>query len=320
MNIDNETPNILNNYGLDLHFMSSDKLILITSNKVGSRYSSNWFKPPLGFNAMFPVNKDFNIKKTKKCNMAFLWDTSDDEDFDDAKKLNLQDKFYDEYTSIRNNTNKKDVLFLYRNPLERVISGIVQEWFSTVSGSEKIDYKLKTILKSLPGGDSFYYKTLKNPWWISHVAYRPDFSKNELDIIQYLLVEYALEYTSTNMFQTSHTNFITSYLYNFITNANLDTNKIKLFNLDDNSIHLSKILNKYFEVSYYSNGEHDDKHKESNNGLKNLLINNDNSPSNNSLDDEIDGKLKLIKSRIINSLEIELYFYEKLKNLPYNIG
>lgn len=298
---------------MDIRFMSSDKLMLITYNKCGTRFTSKWFRPPLGYNVSFKTNLNYDINTNTHPSITFMYPESDN--YTDEERVEMEKMFYLEYNTIFDISNKKDILFLYRNPYQRIISGIVQEWFHTIMyDNEKnlSDYKLKSILTDIKGGNSFYLKTVFNPAWFLNKS--ENLTQEEINILQFLLIEYTLEYTSSFLFQTNHTNLTLPYLYlHLITNTNMDTNRIKLVNIDNPKINLAEILNAYFELDKYHHNS--DNVKESNFEFKQLLDLNTYIGGNL----ELTSKLKMIHNRILNSLETELFFYQKLKDLPFNI-
>ena len=112
---------------LSLRFFSSDKLILITSNKVASRYCSLFFENGgvNNYGAQIDVDYDFNLVSYNLAhNYNSLYTLKDT-----IAITNLQK----EWSDFLNKKNKKDVLFLYRDQGERTISGIVQEFLLVIT-------------------------------------------------------------------------------------------------------------------------------------------------------------------------------------------
>ena len=117
---------IINKNSFELHYFSSNKLILITFNKGASRFVSNYFTEYT--EAAIKVNSDFEIT-----NGHIVYSNSEE----DLSFKGLKE----EWKSVITKNCSKDIIFLYRNPIERVITGIIQEFATAVCSGQHEKFK-----------------------------------------------------------------------------------------------------------------------------------------------------------------------------------
>lgn len=290
-----------------IHYVTSDSLIGITYAKCGSRYLSSWFKPN-GYCSLINVYYDYKINSTTDQIRIHADETAEELSEEDLNRIRIN--INEEYNKFLLGDIKKDILFLYRNPFERLISGIVQEFFSEIHSVE-YGAKIKSKLNLIQGGIDFYSKIVSNQSFFDSVIQNDEhLSKDEYNILQFLLLEYALEYTDLFLQNTTHTNPQLIPLYIFIENLSKYNNQIKLFDLDNEELDLNVFLSKKFLNKVQLNSENP---RNSNFLFKKMLL--ENSESDNS----VTHKQHLIKSRIENSLRMEMVYYTILRAHKLNV-
>jgi hypothetical protein len=290
-----------------IHFTTSDSLIGITYAKCGSRYLTSWFKPN-GYCSLINVYYDYKINSTIEQIRIHSDETAEELSEEELNIIRIN--INEEYNKFLLGNTKKDILFLYRNPFERIISGIVQEFFSEIRSVEYGD-KMKSKLNLIQGGIEFYSKIISNQNIFDSVIQNDEhFTKDEYTILQFLLLEYALEYTDLFLQNTTHTNPQLIPLYIFIENLSKYNNQIKLFDLDNEELDLNVFLSKKFINKDILNSENS---RNSNFLFKKMLL------ENSDFDDSINHKQYLIKTRIENSLRLEMVYYTILRSHKLNV-
>lgn len=239
---------IIYNNSFELHYFSSNKLILITFNKGASRFVSNYFEDYT--EAVIRVNSEFEI-----VGGHIISSNSEEElSFKGLKE---------EWKSVITKTCSKDIIFLYRNPTERIITGIIQEFATAVCSGQhahfKFDFLLKNVLKDKPSGIITYKHILNHGTGFIYGIYNDDIMEGVRDNIIELFQDYLSELSITPITFTTHTHLYFCYLYFFISSKVIDENKFYLVNLSDKKINLKSILEKYELVSKNSNEKDDDK-------------------------------------------------------------
>lgn len=287
---------------LPIHFVSSNDLVGITYAKCGSRFLTSWFKPN-GHCVLFNVYFNYQLNSTVDQVRIHIDDNI--ENIPNDYLNNIKNNMIKEYSDLLNGTLKKDILLLYRNPFERIISGIIQEFFSEIRLTEyhsklNLTNDANLVLLKILNDTDFFDSIIRNETSITD---------DEYYIIQNLLLDYSLEYTDLFLQNTNHTNPQLIQLYTFIQSISNYGNQIKLVNLDNNKVNLDNFLSERFPNNKKTDSQN---HHNSNFIFKKMLLKNDDNLI-------ISEKQKLIKKRIENSLKVEMFYYTALLDSNLNI-
>lgn len=279
------------------------------------------------------LNQEFNIKfgLTDKCffiyNLKiasrFLYDIADIPSLVwdiSGSKLNIinyskhnHDQDFTEYVSnineewelIKDGNSKKDILILYRNPINRFITGIVQDTsglFNNPNGFHLIHTLLESKghsdrnLKYLP---ILFKKGPHNNYYTEYIELQERIMKDLLDI-------YYESFVSNGNFESSHCNSHLLPLVSILTTTNIDLNKVKMIDIDEESGELEKYLKKIeifktpTNVPYDTTASNNPQYK---NYIRDKIIE----------DNQINKKL-------YDLLKGELYSYNILKSIHKSLG
>lgn len=284
------------------HYFSSDKLVCITSNKVASRYLGDVFIKELEVD--IELNRDFSYKDTmlESCNTN--------------KKISAEEwsVIKKDFDDVFSKKTTKDILILYRNPFKRVLTGLIQNFYSDLFISlhgNSYDFKLKKILKEFPSGINLYDKLSVG---CNFPTDYDKFTADEQKILNKLCIDYIFDAPATSILHTSHTNSYITYLYTVLKDDLFDNNKVYLIDIDDSKNVLTKFLKKYVDFDIeQSNSERD---KSSNKPFVDLFLRTD---SFETIDDEDREKILNCIYKIKSIVSDETFFYDKIKKLPQNI-
>lgn len=285
---------------LPFHVFVTDKVLVFTMNKVASRYTDYLLQPFT------------NVYATQvRIDSIEFWSGDDEED----TKINFyntnvspriaieqRDIIDKELQSIVDKKCKKDIIFIIREPLDRLVTGCAQEFFSGLheKTGAGFDFKLKMILRNFVGGEDLYRKIQTDYINFQSNAIYERLLDNEIEIIKKLFLEYCLAFSETEITHTGHTNRYIPYLYDLLHSNILDSNKVKVIDISKSKEILAKTLSNYYEVDIQSDEYN------SNQWLSNSLY---------QITDDNDGFEKYAKSKIISlfesHLQTEIYFYNK---------
>lgn len=269
---------------------SSKKLIVISIVKVATRYLDRLFgkQERTYFNDIkFDYNNGFII-------------IPDNE--------NIPENILNDIKLINEKKNKKDILILYRNPYERLISGIIQDFESDINHSKKnllfdllLDYHINLYgnKNNSEIENDVYYKYIQKSIFKNY----NDINFNLVEFYKISLEKYILYNFTSNKISSRHTsNYI--YLLHTIISKNIlfDSNKITLIDIDKNKNILKDFLKKYDIVSKEEKLKENDSNK-----LPKSIVN-----------DLISTNLKL-NNLIKLYIQDEIFFYNQLKTLNQNI-
>lgn len=205
---------------------------------------------PIGWDINNPIHENFH-KINFRFGNSYLYSEFDFVKYADyGNDLTGFDKFsstqeFLKYSEVSNCNellfeNKKDIIFLIRNPIERFLSGLIQviyHFTSEVTNDENVrndlkyftkfdDNRLKKIVKLLTNGE----------------AKEEDFNQKNIDDVN-LVISYILQHCWHYLFQDIHTQ---NYLRNYVEWIHhiKDKNKIKIINLKDcKSLNAKKFFN-----------------------------------------------------------------------------
>lgn len=284
-----------------IHLYITDKLLVLTQNKVASRYVSALLYPH-STDSTFHVESNFKISES---HIEYI------ELYSNQNNVKVE-RVIDEYNSIFNNTCNKNILFLYRNPFDRIFSGIIQEFHSAIYSTvnEYYDFKLKFILKNHYNCESLYDKLLSQKLWYNGDFDNSDgfFSESEKSILSNLLLYYIFYFSNTEITNTDHTYNYLKSLYNILHNDSMiDLSNVNIINISDDINLISTYCEMYHNLQY-------DVPVNSNKFMKDLL-------SSEYLDSNSIELLNDSFERIKKSISAEQEFYDKLikSNLNFKL-
>lgn len=290
---------------LNFHFFITDKLLVFTQNKVASRFVDSILQP---FSLAYATQVSLDIDK------FWLGDDPDTKIKDSlisfynnditAKEMAAQRVIIDkELKSIVDKKCKKDIIFLIREPLDRLLTGCAQEFYGNFyeRPSAGFDFKLKLILKNFVGGDDLYRKLNMDIINFAAANVSDRLTEDEIIIIKKLFLEYLISFAETEITHTGHTNRYIPYLYDIITSGVIDSNKVKVVDISTSKKILVKTLANFHEVDQKEDNFN------SNSWLSQTLydpIDSNEQPYEAHTRSKI---LKLFESH----LQTEIYFYQK---------
>lgn len=264
---------------IPLKIYSTDKYFFITKEKVASRFLESLFGDDLDSGIVFDYMFDINNKKIK----PFI-DTNSD----------IQKQTINDFEDALNKKLKKDIIILYRNPNNRFLSGIIQDFNSNIDdkGGEftlSLLYKLFNINSDIEE----FMENNKGALQLSELETQ---SGEVIEFLKKSLTSY-MEYSAELNFDGIHTKNYLHEFYILIKENYFDSNKIILCDIDINLDSLIKTLSLNPDYT----------RKNSNNNFKKLL--------HEILDDKNNKKLS---EKIEFKLETEFIFYDMLKRHPNN--
>lgn len=133
-------------------------------------------------------------------------------------------KKYNEFFSIINGTSKKDLIIVTRNPLYKWLSGVYQEI--------EMEYSNSNILYGMTQDE---YKPNNN-----------NSDKLTKDLLEKLVYKYLIGtlYREGNI-TIGHMALYNQVFFLFLLNNNIDTNKLKIIDIDDYESSINKLFNLY---------------------------------------------------------------------------
>lgn len=274
---------------------STNKFIIITVPKVASRFIERSLKQDslLNSNIVY-IDNDLKLKKTEISNLS-------NEILMDINQINTK-------------KNKKDLLFLYRNPYNKLLSGIAQDFNQNIKEDKflfniVVDHYIKDNNIDIDENELVNYSSQlihpdHNPYGNFHNRQAELKSKStDINVVFEELYEYLINkfiqhsYVERN-FETIHTHDYLYILYTFLNSNDIDLNKVKILDIDYDTNLLMKFF-KMYEI------ETEGVHKASNNLTKKILSNLITKKSN-------------IKKILLNKIKNEEFFYELLKKSNLN--
>jgi hypothetical protein len=291
-------------------FYSSEKLILITYNKVATSYSCEFFRDTESNNYEIPIQVDSDYNVVHKSIITEI------DKYYKMKQVDISEKFNQEWKSILDKTTKKDILILYRNPFNYTLSGIVQEFgisIQSILNKENIDDFFSK---------SFFEKYIYENELFELLKHNNFFEVTDnseiFQIYKELLIKY-IELESSFLIGKHHTKPYLIYLYLFLLKSNIDTNKLKILDIDDNRIKLKSVFESYGLKNPRLNLSNEEKIKRSNFNFKNSIENLFSKKYSDMLIDNPSFNLDKSINYLKFIISIESEFYDKLKKLPYNL-
>lgn len=213
---------MITTHQFDLFFSENEKSFVITKAKVGSRFITEMYHPntqviPLDINLEFT---HANVDKPSK------------------------DMFY-RFNDKEN--NNKMIFLIYRNPLKRFISGTVEDLLVSIGTN---NFNEKFFLKN--------YVTKHN---IDPYKLYQDLDKNQenrnflledyyVDFLTNLIEDWFYWQISTSPITSHHSSPYLAIYDTILKSPNINSNNIRLVNIDDKDISLQNVLTPYLESGF----------------------------------------------------------------------
>jgi hypothetical protein len=270
----------------------NDKVIVFTHNKVCSRICDAFFE-----NTGWSVHLDFHDD---------IYDiTGSPMFFDENEKKQFDITIHEEINLALNGKTKKDIIFLYRNPIDRWISGTLQEFYSLIETPQLAFLWCKQFKN-----DNLYnwlnnrLDNFSNPNGDNHSLEIPEDLEQDLKI---LVKDYFDSLSQTGYCQGHSTNFLHLYTL-LLAIGKYDKNKLKLLDIGKNDV--LPTLKKYVSFKSEKTEEVLSRSKESysNKAFKNIFY--------NTFESYTDRKIVHLK----DILKTEIAHYNFLSCHPNNIG
>lgn len=259
---------------MNFRFWSHEKIAIISRPKVASRFLDSAFgKHVSEYANQFTLNHDIELQI----------------DYTSFNKNEIE-SFY----KIFEKDNKKDILILYRNPYQRLLSGIIQDFKSIILKDNSVQNKL-LIQIIFNDKENLKYSTLSNKEinnLINNIESNPhflNFYKKSLKIY----LDFILN-NSVKTFNTVHTRSGLYILYPLIQEKIQNKSKLIIMDIDNiDKNYLEDFLKKY-DIFVDKNTN-----KDSNHNLKIILK-------------DIINSSEYYKKTIDNILYEEWFFYDLL--------
>lgn len=222
-----------------------------------------------------------------------------------------------EYSLFSKNKNKKDIILLYRDPMERFLSGLVESTIIySLSSPLQLSYALPTINKFKSNLSSLVYgcNCIINS---KKILPEKSFNSNNLydesvELLNILVSNVTLMLSQINIPYNVHTdNYL--MIYNSLIRNKFDLNKVTLINIDDSKNNLLSILEKYLQL--YKTGMGDNTHYS---GRPKIEASHSNSILKKMVKNELRNNNDL-ENKIKNYIQVDEYFYHEFENSPLNI-
>lgn len=204
---------------------SNEKLVVVSTSKIASRFLDYTFdmgEPEL--------SNEFYIDER----MEYI-----------GKPYNLNQQVIDEFNSILSKDNTRDILFLYRNPKKRIITGLSQDFINQFTDNYTSRYLLWFATSKLI--NNFDIETYISFFKHSNESRQKDMLsdlkfRENIYQLAYAYLDYNLK---VNFNLTSHTSNYLYKLHYVVNNHSIDSNKIKLFDIDSSNKKLADFVLKY---------------------------------------------------------------------------
>lgn len=210
---------------------TSPKAMFLSTAKVGTRFLQKYLAPNASF---FQVDNQLQLLEEYK------------EEFTDAENGIAND-----WDLVFSKKLKKDIVICYRHPYNRLLTAVIQDvignivnpffnpllediFYSKGYTQEQmiIYYNQMNQLVKLEDGNINIDEIIKN---------RPIFG----EMLQYTIKLYMRYYLNNTTYNFYHNSIYLPFIVSLFLNPNVDTNKIKLINIDENKSTLHQTLKDY---------------------------------------------------------------------------
>ena len=213
---------------LNLRFYETNKLIVFTKAKVASRTCDGYFSTTSNY---VSDDTDIDLEDIGGNYMPTLSKLSPD----------LSDR-YTKLTDIKK--NKKDILLLYRNPLNRLLSGIIQD--NIIEHLINPNFLIRDIIRNNCTNSIHDVSNSLKAAINSNINNINNTLKVDVDLVIGQLIKTLVNDININL-SLEKTVHIESYLhvYDYFINEKFDRVKVSLINIDNEKNDLNNILSKY---------------------------------------------------------------------------
>lgn len=217
-----------------IHTWINDKLIVFSRPKIATRVLDTYFN----YNNCF----DFHLELSSKgISIVDVHHQNNNPELSDAKKAK------EILSNFLIGKEKRDVLILYREPYKRFVSGVYQEFLSSVTSVENFYFMVKDIDERLE-----LYELLVKIRNATFSFEHDDISEKLHTSLYKLIKEYVNYMIQTNINQEHTNNHL--QIYNLLFSmCKLNESKIKIVNTEINDI--EPFLKPYFIDNKWKKGE-----------------------------------------------------------------
>jgi hypothetical protein len=164
----------------------------------------------------------------------------------------LQQKVLNEFDAIFSNTSDKNIIILYRNPINRLKSSIIEDFNSIITSTDHTDFTQDLLFKLFNASPRVqeFIKINADSFYLS------EFDETDDEIINFLKKSFSfyIEFLSNSNFNNAHSNDYLKNFYNLIHSNIFDERKIILCDIDSKL--LTPLLNKFSIFPDYENHTH----------------------------------------------------------------
>ena len=215
------------NIRYSFNFSQTNKAFFINNPKVGSRYI---------IEATSNDTTTFEINLLDK-NIHFKWTSTVDFD-SNSSYLN---EIYQDWDNIVNNTNKKDIVILYRDPLKRLVSAIIQDSLSLIE-TDKLSLYSKFESFGFSKNDiDLFDKWIHSVEHVNNLSI-PMGNPTIHEMMWYLYKIHIDNILKKDDFHATHASPHNLPLVNLLNSINIDKNKIKFIDIDETPDELGNYL------------------------------------------------------------------------------
>lgn len=199
---------------------STDKFLFITVEKVASRFTTR-------------------LCGSSRVDVVFLDSTFDRMEFNKKGKASndILERTIKDFEDFLSKTIKKNVIFLYRDPLNRIESGIIQDAFSLFYSINDYDINSvyrRMLIKNITSNYPNQKKIMKSVIDIAQEDVS-DLKLKDVDHDVKKILKDILEIYISKSNSIGNSGHTQNYLYSYfiLLNKNIDTNKVILCDIDD---------------------------------------------------------------------------------------
>lgn len=222
------TQNLLHTDKLNLRFYETDKLIVLTKAKVASRTCDEYFSTTSDY---ISDESDIDLEDIDGNYMPPL--------------SKLSERLNDRFTKLTDiKKNKKDILLLYRNPLNRLLSGIIQD--NIIEHLNRPNFLVRDIIRNNCTSSIYDVSNLLKAAINGNLGDNNNTLRVDVDLVIEQLIKTLVKDINID-FNLEKTVHIESYLhvYDYFINEKFDGVKVSLINIDNKKNDLNNILSKY---------------------------------------------------------------------------
>jgi len=213
---------------------SSQKALFLSTAKVGTRFLQRNLKPMVSF---FDVDAQLKIV--------------DSESISTKEEI----KIINDWNLIFEKKSKKDIIICYRDPYNRLLSAIIQDVIGNLASPyfnpflEEIFFSKGYTIEQM----SVFYNQLNEIVKLEDasvnmgeiVTNKPVFA----EMLKYIIKLYMRYYLNNPTYNFYHNTIYLPFVVSLFLNPDIDTNKIKLINIDDSKSILNQTLKDYDAVA-----------------------------------------------------------------------